>query len=357
MELVGVTMILNEKVGPVPSDRRLRAGYEAEKQMAFYLRRAFGELPDVFVFNDLRVVRGGEVAQIDHLVLHPFGFALVESKSVTGTIEVNEHQEFTRVYGRTRMGMKSPVVQVKMQAKLLRSLLNDRKEELRRKVLLGMVQGQFGEQRFATFVAVSDGGEIKRKGVAAPEVVKADQVAQRIENLISEIHLVTGVRGFLRYAATSDEAKQAAMIENKVAPFTTEELQAIREFLLRSHEPFVQPPPVVRETRDASHPPLPPPALSNQRSAPRSASGDASAKRTSCRHCGQALEILYGRYGYYFKCQGCQRNERINLTCPCGVRAKIRKRGPRFRWDCKACGNTSHFYTNPQSAPSDGSSL
>ena len=54
--------------------------------------------------------------------------------------------------------MKSPITQVKMQADLLQALLNDQKENLRRKVMLGMVQAYFGEQRFDRLVAVSDNG-------------------------------------------------------------------------------------------------------------------------------------------------------------------------------------------------------
>ncbi|MCR9115470.1 MAG: NERD domain-containing protein, partial [bacterium] len=83
-------MIAKESNATQPTDKRQLAGFNAEKQMAFYLRRAFGESSDVFVFNDLRIVRNDEVAQIDHLVLHRYGFAIVESKSITGTVEVNQ---------------------------------------------------------------------------------------------------------------------------------------------------------------------------------------------------------------------------------------------------------------------------
>ena len=57
-------MIVKDKEGPIPTDKMGRAGYDAEKQMAFYLRRAFAEASDIFVFNDIRFVRNGEAAQI-----------------------------------------------------------------------------------------------------------------------------------------------------------------------------------------------------------------------------------------------------------------------------------------------------
>lgn len=108
-------MIVKEKNSPSPTDKYGKAGYEAEKQMAFYLRRAFSEKQDFFLFNDVKFQRNGETTQIDHLVLHAHGFYLVESKSVTGSISVNKQGEYTRRFGNKTSGMKSPVTQVKMQ--------------------------------------------------------------------------------------------------------------------------------------------------------------------------------------------------------------------------------------------------
>ncbi|MDA8744852.1 NERD domain-containing protein, partial [Rubripirellula amarantea] len=142
------SMIEKEKESSRPSDPMGNAGYEAEKQMAFFLRRAFGESSDVLVFNDITLERGGERAQIDHLVVHRFGFVIVESKSVTGTVEVNEHHEFIRRYRGKRSGMRSPIEQARLQAQLLQNLLNDSKESLRPKKLLGKLQPHFGDDRF-----------------------------------------------------------------------------------------------------------------------------------------------------------------------------------------------------------------
>src|SRR5574340_855439 len=77
-----------------PTDRFEQAGTAAEEQMAFYLRRAFADAPDVFVINDLRLVEADDCAQIDHLVLHAFGMFIIESKSISGEVEVNEHGEW-----------------------------------------------------------------------------------------------------------------------------------------------------------------------------------------------------------------------------------------------------------------------
>lgn len=86
-------------------------GYQAEKQMAFYLKRTFQNSNDVQVINDLRLAMNDDVAQIDHLIVHRYGFIIVESKSVTSKISINEHEEWTRHYPKYTRGMPSPVKQ------------------------------------------------------------------------------------------------------------------------------------------------------------------------------------------------------------------------------------------------------
>ncbi|WP_417377377.1 nuclease-related domain-containing protein [Gimesia maris] len=343
-------MIVKEKEGSIPTDKMGRAGYDAEKQMAFYLRRAFSESPDIFVFNDIRFVRNGEAAQIDHLVLHRYGFFLIESKSVTGAIEVNKQLEFVRVFGRQRKGMKSPITQVKMQADLLQALLNDNKESLRRKLMLGMVQGSFGEQRFDRLVAVSDNGIINRKGCDPPGLVKADRVASVVEDLIARRDKTRGFTGAMRLAF-ADKKTTKQLQEDDMPAFTAGELDLICSFLLDNDQPYVQPPPVVGQvvSPPETPPPLPAAAIVPSVAAQIVRESPAQTQSSfSCRHCNATnVEIIYGQYGYYFKCNDCSKNTKIDFTCRCGVKSKISKKGQVFSWKCSSCGNNDHFYTNP----------
>ena len=91
-------MILKEIDKKTNLKKIQKYGHEAEKQMAFYLKRAFQESNDIFVINDLRIGVNDDIAQIDHLILHRFGFIVVESKSVTSEISINEHNEWIRHY-------------------------------------------------------------------------------------------------------------------------------------------------------------------------------------------------------------------------------------------------------------------
>jgi len=131
-------MIIKDKDTIANPTKNEIKGDAAEKQMAFYLNRQFGDSKDVFVFNDLRIERNGEVAQMDHLVVHQFGLVIIESKSVTGSITVNEHLEFER----KTTGIPSPIEQARRQGELLRALLSDHKKDLRSKIF-GLMQAGF----------------------------------------------------------------------------------------------------------------------------------------------------------------------------------------------------------------------
>ena len=333
-------MIVKKKDGTKPSDRFGKAGFEAEEQMAYKLRVAFEHADDVFVFNDIRIVHRGFAAQIDHLVLHRYGFFLIESKSVSSQIEVNEKLEFVRIYNGKRQGMDSPINQVRQQAKTLSELLNDNKEQLRRKVFFGLSQAHFGEDRFEPLVAISGSGEIVRKGCDPPELMKADAIVDRIRERIARYESLTGVSGALRYAfSSSEECKE--LEKDNLAELTSQELAKIREFLSTNHQPL-------RLEKQAI------PASNVQAGASEKpplhgvADTSSSAVQTHfCRHCNSSnIKVVYGKYGYYFKCVDCDGNTKIDFTCRCGAKAKISKRKDRFSWKC-VCGNDDLFFENP----------
>ena len=368
-------MIAKEKTTPVPKDKLGKAGHDAEKQMAFYLRRAFGDAPDVLIFNDLRLERGGEVAQIDHLVLHRFGFAIVESKSVVGELAVNQHGEFTRIWGRKREGMQSPIKQAGLQAEILSKLLNDHKEILRRKVLFGMKQAEFGEKRFQVFAAISDSGRITRENCDPEELCKADSVAEKIKAIIDSKTKLTGWGGNFRLMTAGSKASNQ-MIEDYLNPLTDEELTGIKDFLLEQDTPrfaapaaqvvkaevaapkvkaakSVSPPPIAENLRTVHMPapaatppprqkPVPPVA------APVETASPPALNTAQCKQCsGSKLKILHGRYGYYYKCSACDGNTPIDLTCTnCSEKAKVTKSKLEFSRDCVKCGEKVLFHVN-----------
>lgn len=219
----------------VPKAPRNKAGYEGEKQMAYYLERAFGEEAYIRVFNDLRIRRRDMNAQIDHLVLHRFGFVIIESKSIHDQIRMNAQGEFTRVSGRSRSGMPSPIRQANEQATWLRELLDENKTTLRpmAKTLLNRpIQPDFRAERFRVLVAISNGGRIEDDGVRPDELCKADAVCDKVRETIAAYESTTGFKGFVKYVVEKDKSKTQKMDEHHVKAFTDLEIDKITQFLL-----------------------------------------------------------------------------------------------------------------------------
>lgn len=291
--------------------------------MAFYLRRAFSERPDVFIFNDCKFQRKGEIAQIDHLVLHPFGFYLVESKSVTGSITVNQQGEYIRQFGSKTSGMKSPVTQVKMQAQLLQLLLTEKKTDLLGKAMFGMAQKGFGPGRFRLLVAISDQGVIKRQGSAPPELVKADAVTSEVDGFLQFQRRFTGGKAVGSFFLASNEE-----IEQRMPPWDDKELASILEFLLQNDHSS-------GDSLDSPSTSLKG-VTSPEPTEQRNSTDAAGARQRVCKLCSEgSLEIRYGKYGYYFKCVSCDGNSPVDSHCPaCNTKAKLRKAKKQFFWNC-----------------------
>lgn len=365
------------------ASKQVQAGHRAEEQMAFYLRRAFGEDPNIKVINGLRLERRGEVAQIDHLLISTHGFILIESKSVTTQIRVNEQGEWSRQVGSVWQGMPSPLLQVERQAELLKALLNDHVDQFFRKVLT--LQLTFASVPFDGLVAISDIGVIQRPpGFATQQVLKADQITKRIQ----EMHAV--------YRRAS--SLFSLNVRDAGAEFSDRKVTNLAEFLLQQHSPqrqmpsleaptalpsSVEPPSIARPKQvvlpvakpQTERPPLPRPQAApapvtlkgsapttvkpQTRSAPSPQPQATSARAVppaaeaalvpACRTCGSShLTIVYGKYGYYFKCADCEGNTPIKVTCANGEKAKISKQGREFYLVCQDTPQPQLFYTNPE---------
>ena len=216
-------MILKEKQLTNSQDPKIRAGEEAEKQMAFYLQRTFGKTKDFFVLNDLRIVHDSDVAQIDHLIVSRFGLFIVESKSVHGTIIINKQQEWSRTYNNKPEGMRSPVLQAEEQGKVLKELLRANTEQLLSK-MLGTIQKGFGYCPVNIFIAISDNGIIDRKTVIK-ELFKADQISKAIDDKLKELKKASSLLSFSIDTGWFMSEKEA---------------EAVAQFLLRQHQSKVQ---------------------------------------------------------------------------------------------------------------------
>jgi ssDNA-binding Zn-finger/Zn-ribbon topoisomerase 1 len=203
-------LILKEKQLTISKDPKIRAGEDAEKQMAFYLKRTFGKTKDCYVLNDVYICHDGENAQIDHLIVTQFGLFIIESKSVHGTISINKLNEWSRTYNNKPEGMRSPVTQAEEQGKIIKECIIANREKLRSK-LLGLQKG-FRHCPIIVYVAISDTGIIDRKTTIA-ELFKADQVCKAIEEKLKELRKLASLLSFSLeggWTMSNEEAKNVA---------------------------------------------------------------------------------------------------------------------------------------------------
>ena len=310
-------MIIKEVEEIYTTDKYMQSGLVAERQMAFYLNRAFGDDPNTLVLNGVRISQGQDAAQIDHLLLHEFGMIIVESKSVTTEVTINEHGEWIRSFNGGKKGMSSPVLQAKRQGEFLKRFLEPHTEYFLKK-LLG-VQMKFDKMPIDIVVAISDTGIINRPKKKLDEleyVCKADRAIEKINQVIACYR------------------KKDSALSLSLGPYYLGKTarEKISSFLIANHSPL---------QRTAA--PINPPEKIELTS--------KTDPKVICKHCnGAKVEILYGKYGYYLKCSGCQKNTAIRENCQvCSKQKRLRKNKEQFFIECQSCNSSALYHINTQS--------
>lgn len=153
--------------------------------------------------------------------------AIVESKSVHDEVRVNKRGEWSRTWAGKVLGMHSPVEQAKRQAAALRTILQANRTKLRGKVVLGLLQGGFRACPIECFVAISDSGRIKREQPDSfPEVMKADQIADRVRKRVDRHQKFGGFVGLLRHTIAKEET------DDGMWSMTEQERGRVKEWLM-----------------------------------------------------------------------------------------------------------------------------
>lgn len=333
-------MIVKENHNPVPTDKFEKAGYDAERKVAYYLRMAFDDNPNLLILNDLRVeFEDGITAQMDHLVIHQYGLIIIESKSVAGKLQVKEDGQWLRWYNNHSSGLQNPIKQAQLQGQTLkRKLLNSSKEDTR-KVLENFP--------IDVLVSISDSGVfIAHERALYPEVCKADQVDEQIKFLVlnrakdskpsdfmlSDInktklaeHLVKNHKPYEKHIKVLDKPYKPSLADT---PVKVE--QKVSEYIVTNKPKPISVISAITE------------AISSTFSVPE------TKFKHNCHKCkSNKYEILSGKFGYYTKCADCNENTKIKITChDCENLLKIRKDEKRFFADCDSCKTRDLFHIN-----------
>jgi hypothetical protein len=294
--------------------------------------------------NVFRFKKDEDVCQIDHLILYQYGIVIIESKSVTTRVEVNELGEWKRWFNSDWQGMPSPIFQAQRQGKFLKNYLEDHVESLLNKMLFGM-QSHFTKMPIDVLVAISDSGIMNRPPNDKLDIVcKADQVPEKIKAIASVYRKKSSLLNL-----SLDTAYE----------LTKEEISRISKFLVAHHQPAKNKPLVDRSipnitiaTPQPSSPKKIIPTSSRRLPKPDPAPKPvvkpvAITTKNTCSYCQSTNIAIAYVHSYFFKCNDCGKNTPIKNTCPtCGDRERIRKRGLQFFSECEKCKTSRLFHTN-----------
>ncbi|MGB5445389.1 MAG: NERD domain-containing protein [Psychromonas sp.] len=343
-------MIVKHKETSSSKDVRQMAGDKQEQDVAFFLRRAYKDNPQVYVFNDLRFEHNEEIAQIDHLILYPYGFVLIESKSITGEVKVNNNQEWTRSYNRQWSGMRSPIKQVELQEKLLRELLLENIKQLLPK-LLGMQQG-FGGRCWDQICAISSNAIVHRDEMPeeiSDQLVKSEFVVDKLTKLMNIP--TSKIISFLKPTGTGGSRPW----------FSPESMDKISDFLIAQHKPLfseqakpIDSLPTVPETNQVTENKQNIyTADTNQNDAITtfpsiSPETQPITQKLACKKCNntEQLQGAWGKFGYYVKCPSCNTNTAMKTNCPiCNSKnTKINKKKAHYYLTCQDCNAQNEVF-------------
>jgi hypothetical protein len=302
---------------------------KGEQEAAYLIDFHLKDRESWIVVHALRLEIEGRIAQIDHLLLHRcLDCYVLETKHFSSGLKITEDGEFLRWnhYQKTYEGMASPLAQNDRHVAVLR----DAFAKIEMPTRLGMRLSP----TFYPLVLVSANARIDRpRKLDTSKVVKADGLRDAINKQIDKTGVLDVVGSIARLVSveTLQEIGKKLVALHKPGQF---------DFAARFGiaEPDSPPPTNI----PVSATPTPVPASSAERKA-------AHAK---CRGCGsENVSILYGKFGYYFKCGACAANTPIKIGCGhVGHRERLRKDGPHFYRECAECKTSSLYFPRSASA-------
>lgn len=306
-------MIIKNKDTVTANSPQTKAGVKQEKDVAFYLRREFSDHEQIFVFNDFSFSFKDENAQIDHLILYPYGFILIESKSIQGEVTVNHLGEWSRTVNRKWAGMPSPIQQVELQKNLLLKLLDNNAKSILPK-LLGLKHQTFNRRCWDMVCAVSSHTVLNRDAIPTDIGNKIFKSEFLIPNLIKTMNIKSSL------ASTFSFDSRPA--------FSADELTSIVSFLVPLYDKV---------------------AITEIESESPSDEGIVTQKIImSCKKCDNQIDLspAHGRYGYFVKCSKCETNTSMKKPChQCQSKnTKVSKSGNNYSLVCSECKFTSAIF-------------
>ncbi len=137
----------------------------------------------VRVFNGLRLEFGQHGIHFDHIVMHRYGFIVIENRAEQSDFMVNAMGEWTQLYHNSPLRIASPIFQAERKVKVLQSYLEHHRTLLRHQY----PQAMGFNLPFDYIVVTNEAQELEMaSGLVIPQVVKSQYVVGYIEQLIQQ---------------------------------------------------------------------------------------------------------------------------------------------------------------------------
>lgn len=299
-----------------------KAGMKGERDAAYMLDFHYGNATKNWaVIHDLRLEHDGRVAQIDHLLISRFlEIYVLETKHFNSGVKITEEGEFLRWndFRKTYEGMDSPLAQNERHMSLLREVLKTLPLPERLGVRL--------QPTLTSYVLISNNARIYRpKAFDTQQVVKVDQLKSKIERELDGISVLKAVSFTAKIVSSETIEKLAKSLAGLHRPHTANPQHSVESIAN------------VSETGTSS-------ATSNVVSV---ISPQPTIPGPECKACGKGIgNVLYGKFGYYFKCAICDANTNIRFVCHPGHNPRLRKAGAVFYRDCAECKSSEPYHSN-----------
>lgn len=324
-----------DRQGAAANLARRKAGFKGEAESSYLINFDFADSPNWAVLHDLRLEHGNRTAQIDHLLINRWmEFFVLETKHFNAGIRINEDGEFLYWNKRANRyeGMPSPLQQNERHITVLSDVLAG--------ISLPSRLGMRITPTFHSLVLVASAARIIRpERLDTSRVIKADQLKPRIWREIDDPNPLT----FLLKSA-------ARLVSSEAVEFAGRQLAAMHRPVGKSASPAPVPASATMPPRKSDRIEPTFVAARETKADTKAAAENATTSASggpACKSChGLTGEILYGRYGYYFKCEPCAANTSIRFTCQPGHAPRLRKQGATFHRDCPECGTSTIFHRN-----------
>ncbi|MGH8082763.1 MAG: nuclease-related domain-containing protein [Lysobacter sp.] len=307
-----------------------KAGLKGEAESAYLIDFHFAGSPNWAVVHDLRLEHSGRTAQIDHLLINRWlDIYVLESKHFHAGLKITDDGEFLRwdSYHKTFAGMASPLEQNERHIAVLRDVVAATEWPQRLGLRISPT--------FHSLILIAPAARIDRsKRFDSSRVIKADQLRKQIDKSFENENALFGLL-----------KTTAKLVSGETVASVARQLVALHSPLVPRQESS-QPPQVSPiSNKGRIEPTIEPPPLPASAVAAAAAPEDTTSP--ACKSCSRnAGDIHYGKFGYYFKCDGCAANTSIRFNCQPGHKPRLRKDGSAFYRECADCGSSALYHRN-----------